>query len=152
MSTDCGAGQTCLAYSATLSACEKQCTADTDCPNSHCLGYSSCGQANFGGFCARPCTDVTMAGAAACGTGFKCDAFCAGQAVSTVCLPSGTLRSGTCTAADCAPGYVCVNRNVDGGLVPLCMQYCKTNPDCMTGTCTGNLSCGGVPNGLHFCQ
>ena len=150
--TDCGPGMNCIGYSATLRACEKQCTADSDCGGGRCADYSTCNQAVRGKFCLRGCSDVSAAGAAACGAGFKCDAGCSGNMASTFCSAAGTLKSGACMgSADCAAGYTCVNMSSDGGVAGFCTQYCKTNTDCITGTCTGTIACGTTSTTLKFC-
>ena len=152
-SANCASGLTCIAYSATLSVCEKQCAIDVDCMNARCVRYTVCSQVAAGGFCVRPCSDVTAAGAAACATGFKCDGACFGQASSTICVAAGTVMLGACNGSSaCAPGYTCLNRALDGGFAGACTQNCRVNTDCTAGMCTGNFSCGGVANGLHFCQ
>ena len=152
-SVDCSSGLTCIGYSATLAVCEKQCATDGDCASAHCLGYTTCSQASSGRLCVRPCSDPTAAGAASCGTGFKCDGACFGQASSTICVPAGTATAGPCTGSSgCAAGYTCLNRAVDGGFAGACTQTCRTNTDCAAGMCTGNFSCAGIANGLHFCQ
>jgi hypothetical protein len=72
---------------------------------------------------------------------------------SVICVAAGTARSGPCMGGgDCAPGYTCINRASDGGVTGECLQLCRTQPDCTSGMCVGNLSCGGMSNGLHFCQ
>ena len=53
--------------------------------------------------------------------------------------------------ADCAAGYTCLNRALDGGIAGACTQLCTVNADCAAGMCTGNISCGGVAGGVHFC-
>jgi hypothetical protein len=151
-SGDCASGLTCVGYSATLRACEKQCTTDADCPNAHCAQYSTCSGMLGGGFCTRSCTDVTAAGAAACGTGFKCDGGCFGQVSSTFCIAAGTARSGACqSSTQCAAGYTCISTSADAGTMGTCTQLCQTNADCMSGMCTGNIGCGSAASGLHFC-
>jgi hypothetical protein len=87
-----------------------------------------------------------VAGAATCGTGFKCDASCTGTTINpAMCFAAGPLTSGTCSAiSDCAAGYSCIGSN--------CRQGCKTNLDCAFGTCTGNIFCGSTQTGFHFCQ
>jgi hypothetical protein len=151
--TDCAVGMNCIGYSATLRACEKQCTSDAECPNSRCAEYSTCNMALRGKFCLRPCSDVTAAGAAACGAGFKCDGLCVGGMGATVCVAAGTAKSGACTNnTDCAPGYTCINLSTDGGVAASCTQLCNTTPDCAAGMCTGNIGCGTMATNLHFCQ
>jgi hypothetical protein len=106
-----------------------------------------------GKFCLRSCTDITAAGAAACGTGFKCDGLCVGGMGATVCVAAGTARSGPCMSnVDCAPGYTCINLSNDGGVAAACTQLCKNNTDCTTGMCTGSIACGTAATDLKFCQ
>ncbi len=151
-SSDCSAGLTCIRYSLTVSVCEKQCTLDRDCTSGRCAGFTTCSNAVMGRFCLRACSDVTAAGAAACGTGFKCDGACVGQTSTPVCIAAGTARSGPCmSSADCAAGYTCINRSLDGGVAGECMQLCRTAADCTAGMCTGNIACAGVASGSHFC-
>jgi hypothetical protein len=151
-SAECAVGLNCIGFGATVKVCEKQCTSEADCMGGRCVEYTSCSQAVRGRFCLRPCTDVTAAGAAACGTGFKCEGTCVGQTVSTLCLPAGTRRAGACMGtADCAAGYTCVNLSSDGGATGMCTQTCVTDTDCTTGTCAGTLTCGGAASTLHFC-
>jgi len=150
---ECGQGLNCIGYSATLRACEKQCTADSECPNSRCAEYTTCNMALRGKFCLRSCTDVTAAGAAACGTGFKCDGLCIGGMAATVCVGAGTAKSGACMGnTDCAPGYSCIIRSADAGASGTCTQLCRTNPDCTMGMCTGEIACGTAATALRFCQ
>jgi hypothetical protein len=85
--------------------------------------------------------------------GFKCDGICFGQTSATLCVAAGTARSGPCMGgSDCAPGYTCISRSSDGGVSGECIQLCRTQMDCASGMCTGNVSCGPMANGLHFCQ
>jgi hypothetical protein len=69
-------------------------------------------------------------------------------------VAAGAARSGPCMGGgDCAPGYTCISRSSDAGAAAgECLQLCRTQMDCASGMCIGNLTCSGMPNGLHFCQ
>jgi hypothetical protein len=146
--SDCMAGMTCIKYNATLFACRSLCTVDGDCPSGYrCLDSFTCNAATAGNYCSKLCSDVTATGSLVCGTGFKCDFICDGQATTaTSCdWEAGTLRSGACTVqTDCATGYNCI--------AGMCSQTCRTNADCTVGgACTGTIVCGTTPTSFHYC-
>jgi len=147
--TECASGLICLTYGTDLNVCRRTCTVDAECATgSRCIGsLTSCAPQNImGQFCERLCSDITRAGAAVCGPGFKCDASCGDTSPNpATCFKAGTLTSGACSAiSDCAAGYSCIGS--------VCRQACKTNVDCAVGACTGGLFCGNTDTGFRFCE
>jgi hypothetical protein len=157
---DCGVGMTCLSYSL-LNVCRVLCTIDTDCPAGYrCSESFTCGfnTETAGKYCAKPCSDVvTPAGSAVCGTALKCNFRCdtlTETPLSPTCdFEAGTLKSGPCTLDDdCAAGYYCL-RSVSGDAGSrTCTQACRTNVDCVTGACSGTISCGNTATTYRYCR
>jgi len=157
--TDCAVGLTCIHY-ATIYACRKLCTMNTDCPPGYlCTEGFTCGDnpETAGKYCAKPCSDVVTATASSvCASGFRCNLLCdktTHAPLSPTCdFEAGALHPGSpCTAdEDCAAGNYCLAVGADGGQV--CTQACRSNADCAAGACTGTLYCGSVATTYHYCQ
>jgi hypothetical protein len=148
-SEDCGTGLDCVAYSSTVMRCSTLCVTDIDCSAGfRCLGSLVCDDGSSAGkHCGRPCDDVTLAGATACGPGFKCDVGCGPAGPVTFCAVAGELRSGPCqNSLDCAAGFSCLEHQ--------CRQACHVQADCTAGgTCSAQSSvCGSTPTGQHYCE
>jgi len=146
---DCASGMFCLKYGPDLNVCRRTCTIDSECATgSRCQGsYTSCSGTISGKYCERLCSDITRAGSAVCGPGFKCDASCNGMMVNPgTCFVAGPVTSGSCAAiSDCAAGYSCIGN--------ICRQACNSNADCSAGTtCSGDIFCGNTQTSYHFCQ
>src|SRR5205823_4219514 len=99
------------------------CGDDVDCPVGYrCIGSLVCevGETAAAHYCAQACSDVTAAGAGACGASFKCEVGCAPDGPVMMCDPAGVQTAGPCQyATDCAAGYGCVSG--------LCRQACHTS-------------------------
>jgi hypothetical protein len=154
----CAPGLACLHYNK-LYACRKLCVMNTDCPAGYlCSESFTCGDNpdGAGKYCAKPCSDVvTAAGSAVCATGFRCNFGC--DRMTHASLPptcdfeAGTAKSGPCTTdSECAPGYYCLLSGTDGGAT--CTQACRSNADCVAGTCTGTIDCGDTATTYHYCE
>lgn len=139
--SDCMFGDVC-----TMAGCRLYCAGQGDprcSPHGACKPFAIQQSSTPGAFyCSHTC-DPTSPGSAsgpfeACDSGQRCEPAADGN---SDCLPDvGTGRqgascdkSGTPDAQACAPGFVCLTRNL------ICAQYCKVAAnDCPVGTCHSN--------------
>ncbi len=123
---DCLAGAFCGADGAT-GMCMPYCdlTAGT-CPGGGICAYSLTTSAGNVGLCAPPDT-CDLVDATGCDAGEGC--YLASPAGDTLCITAGTVANGgACTYTnDCGIGAGCSSN--------VCVQWCKGDGDCDTGTC-----------------
>lgn len=143
-------GYSCFKVQAPADLCAF-CTHENQCTGGKCLLM------NYRSFsCSAPCTVGVggnyAVGAASCGPGMYCDANL------NLCVPVGLRCPGQCTtAADCAPGFGCVNEmcQATGDLGSRCelTGYCKPCSRCAGSSaeaycrgCCGSSAAGGACN------
>ncbi|HXU63148.1 MAG TPA: hypothetical protein VN962_15695 [Polyangia bacterium] len=151
---DCAQGFRCVTYNANLHVCRPDCAVDQDCPaGSTCSDQVSCSDAAgtklaLGKTCRKSCGDISTAGAATCGPGFKCSLECPSGLPEASCVPAGTLTSGPAGTDACAAGY----QSVAG----VCQKVCKSSADCPAPTTCSPIVCLNGQNqtvsGFTSCQ
>jgi hypothetical protein len=71
-----------------------------------------------------------------------------------ICTRAGTAKQGElCTAnEDCAPGAQCLRFcGGSGGGISTCLQFCKTDGQCASGSCSTPIPCGSAQTGYTAC-
>jgi len=108
----------------------------------------------------QPDAEITFAGcdpaASTCGANMTCAVDCTSQ--MGLCVAGGSGPPGALCSqnTDCAPGTQCFNYSgcaVDGGVVGVCLKFCKTDGDCGGGgsLCRGTVPCGATVTSYHTC-
>ncbi len=100
-----------------------------DAPGDSC--DPSKGGADCGGICVKAACDPKLALTVTCKAGTSFDTE------KCACLPPASHL--TCATTDCAAGYHCEEKGINGGTIPVCIRDDKT--DCRTSGCASGKTC-----------
>ncbi len=135
--TGCAAGTACIGYGPALNSCSAFCDTDADCEAPGGLCAITVGAIPGVTFCSANCDLIASAGCEL--PGLSCQfGVRDGTDPFTLCAPSGDgVQDTPCTeTSECAPGFLCLQTQVD----ERCFKWC----DAVLQDCPGGLTCQAV--------